>query len=90
MTKQMRYTPEVQERAVRTVFEQEASHGSQWAAIESISSKIGCTPETLRRWVRQTDSAMEIHGGQLETAATCYGIHPTVGRYKRGGHTAPD
>jgi transposase len=34
------------------VCEQQASHDSQWAAIESIASKIGCTPETLRRWVR--------------------------------------
>ena len=55
MTKQVRYSPEVRERAVRMVSEQEASHSSQWAAIESISSKIGCTPETLRRWVRQTE-----------------------------------
>ena len=55
MTKQMRYSPEVRERAVRMVSEQQASHSSQWAAIESISSKIGCTPETLRRWVRQAE-----------------------------------
>jgi transposase len=37
------------------VSEQQASHDSQWAAIESIAAKIGCTPETLRRWVRQTE-----------------------------------
>ena len=55
MTKQMRYSPEVRERAVRMVMEQTESHGSQWAAIESISGKIGCTPETLRRWVRQSE-----------------------------------
>ncbi len=50
-----RYSPEVRERAVRMVHEQEASHSSQWAAIQSIAQKIGCTPETLRRWVRQTE-----------------------------------
>jgi transposase len=37
------------------VMEQTESHRSQWAAIESISGKIGCTPQTLRRWVRQSE-----------------------------------
>ncbi len=46
-----RYSPEVQERAVRMVFEHQHEHESQWSTIESISSKIGCTAETLRRWV---------------------------------------
>jgi transposase-like protein len=30
-------------------------HASQWEAICSVSGKIGCTPETLRRWVRQAE-----------------------------------
>jgi transposase len=30
-------------------------HGSQWAAIGSIAEKIGCTKETLRKWVRQAE-----------------------------------
>jgi len=37
------------------VFETERDHGSQWAAIVSIAEKIGCTPETLRTWVRQVE-----------------------------------
>jgi transposase-like protein len=41
------------ERAVRMVGESASQHESQWAAIESIAAKIGCTSETLRRWVRQ-------------------------------------
>ena len=45
-------SPEVQERAVRMVLEHQKDHDSQWAAIGSISGKIGCTAETLRRWVR--------------------------------------
>ena len=57
MTKQAspRYAPEVRERVVRMVFEHEGEHASQWAAITSIAAKIGCTPETLRGWVRQAE-----------------------------------
>ena len=51
MNRNKRYTPEVRERAVRLVFE----HESQWAAIGSVASKIGCTAETLRKWVRQAE-----------------------------------
>ena len=55
MKKATRYSPEVMERAVRMVFEHRAEHESQWATIVSIAAKIGCTAETLRRWVRQTE-----------------------------------
>ena len=50
-----RYSPEVRERAVRMVLEHGGDHTSQWAAIGSIASKIGCTGETLRKWVRQAE-----------------------------------
>lgn len=55
MKKSPKFSPEVQERAVRMVLEHQGEHGSQWAAIESIAGKMGCTAETLRRWVRQAE-----------------------------------
>jgi transposase-like protein len=53
MRKSVNFSPEVRDRAVRMVMEAAGQHESQWAAIESIAAKIGCTAETLRRWVRQ-------------------------------------
>src|SRR5512143_2565853 len=49
------YSPEVRERAVRMVFDHQHEHPSQWAAIESVAAKIGCTAETLRGWIRQAE-----------------------------------
>jgi transposase len=50
-----RFSPEVRQRAVRLVLEHGGDHASQWAAIGSIAAKIGCTAETLRKWVRQAE-----------------------------------
>jgi transposase len=55
MGERSRYSAEVRERAVRMVWEHEHEYASQWAAIGSIAGKIGCTPETLRKWVRQAE-----------------------------------
>jgi transposase len=40
---------------VRLVLEHQAEYSSQWAAVRSIAEKIGCTHESLRRWVRQAE-----------------------------------
>lgn len=55
MSTTKRYSPEVKERAIRMVFEHQGQYDSQWAAISSIAEKIGCTPESLRAWVRQVE-----------------------------------
>ncbi len=55
MTNRKRYSPEVRERAVRLVFEHVNDYNSEWETICSIAAKIGCTPETLRKWVRKTE-----------------------------------
>ena len=55
MGRQSKYPAEMRERAVRLVFEQQGNHESQWAAIVSVAEKLGCTAETLRKWVRQAE-----------------------------------
>jgi len=52
---QNRFSPEVRQRAVRMVLDHGGDHASQWAAMVSIAGKIGCTAETLRKWVRQAE-----------------------------------
>jgi transposase len=63
MARPSRYSPEVRERAIRLVREHGAEHPSQWAAITSIASKLGCTAETLRKWVRQAERDTGLHNG---------------------------
>ena len=55
MGRPSKYAPEVKERAIRMVREHRPEYPSQWAAITSIAAKLGCTTETLRRWVQQAE-----------------------------------
>jgi transposase len=55
MTRPKQFSPEIRERAVRLVREHQHEYATQWAAITSIASKIGCAAETLRQWVRRAE-----------------------------------
>jgi len=55
MGRRSRFPEEVRDRAVRMVMEAEGGHASQWAAIVSVAEKIGCSPETLRSWLRRVE-----------------------------------
>ena len=63
MNRATRYSPEIRDRAVRMVFEHQAEYDSQWAAMNSIAAKIGCTAETLRKWVRRAERDQGLREG---------------------------
>ena len=63
MARPTKFAPEVRERAIRMVLEHQGDHASQWAAIESIAGKMGCSPETLRKWVRRAECDQGIRTG---------------------------
>jgi transposase len=50
-----KFSAEVRTRAVRMVLDHEGEHASRWAAVVSISAKIGCTPQTLHEWVKKAE-----------------------------------
>ncbi len=58
-----KYSPEVRERAVRMVREHLPEHASEWAAIQSIAGKLGCTPQTLHNWLRKAEMDEGKRGG---------------------------
>jgi transposase-like protein len=66
MKKTNKFSPEVRERAVRMVQEHRGEYPSLWAAIESITPKIGCVPQTLHDWVKRE----EVDSGQREGLTT--------------------
>ena len=64
MKRVTKYSRETRQRAVRLVWEQIEAYPSEWAAICSISEKVGCTAETLRKWVRQAERDQGKRPGQ--------------------------
>jgi len=67
MARRSRFSQEIRERAVRMVFEHRGEYDSEWEAIGSIAEKIGCSAETLRKWVRQTEVDTGRRGGLTTT-----------------------
>ena len=79
MNSPARYSPEVRERAVRLVLDHQGEHDSQWSASISVASKLGCTAQTLRKWVRQADSRFPpafagVTGNDVQPQGAC-GAH---------------
>ncbi len=63
MAQRIRFSQEIRERAVRLVVEHERDHASRWEAIRSIAEKIGCSPESLRKWLRRAEVDSGLRGG---------------------------
>ena len=63
MGRPSKYGPEVREPAVRMVLDGQSRHESRWAAIGSIAEKFGCSPETLRGWVRRSERDSGVRPG---------------------------
>ena len=66
MVRRSKFSQEVRERAVRMVFEHREQYASQWEAICSIAEKIGCSAESLRKWIRRA----EIDSGRRDGLTT--------------------
>jgi transposase len=67
MSRKSRYSPEFRERAVHMLLEQQREYNSQWAAMTSVAGKVGCTAETLRKWVRQAEINQGKRAGMSST-----------------------
>ncbi len=61
-----RYDPETRAKAVRLVLDHRGDYPSEWAAITSVSKRLGMNPETLRNWIRQ----QQVDDGQRDGVGT--------------------
>ena len=65
-----KFSREVRTRAVRLVLDHEGEHTSRWAAVVSIATKIGCTPQTLNEWVKKAERDSGVRAGVPTDVAT--------------------
>jgi transposase len=61
-----KYDPELKAKAVRLVRDHREDYETEWAAIRVVSSRLGMSAETLRKWVRQA----EVDDGQAAGMTT--------------------
>ncbi len=50
-----RYSPEEKERTVRLVRQLREELGTKHGTVKRVADQLGYGPETVRKWVRQTD-----------------------------------
>ena len=48
-----KYSEEFRTKAITMVMDHYSDYTSKWSATCSIATKVGVTPETLRKWVKQ-------------------------------------
>ena len=65
----IKYDADTKAKAVRQVTDHAEDYGTEWAAITAISKRLGMTPETLRRWVRQAQVDVGERAGVSSAAA---------------------
>lgn len=61
-----KYDEATKAKAVRLVIDHRDDYDSEWAAMKAVSSRLGMTAETLRKWVRQA----EVDKGEAEGTST--------------------
>ncbi len=72
------YSPEIRQRAVRLYQEQRSEYPTQWAATVSIASKFGCTPETLRTWIKKFEADLADNGAAANQAQRIKQLEETI------------
>ena len=57
------FPPEVRARAIPIVLDHKKDHPARWAAVVSISAKIGCASQTVHEWVKKAEVDSGVRAG---------------------------